>query len=323
MNSLQEVAKAIIDSNSVLISGHVMPDGDSIGSTIALGLFMESLGKKVTMTSPDMVPDLYNFLPGVHRLHRGLPKGEYDTLVILDCSVPERLGNELIYLLNGDIKVINIDHHPGTSYFADINYIDASAAATGEIIFDLIRLMNAEINTDIASNLYVAIVADTGSFRYESTTSNTHHRVAELLKYGVSVSDISNKLYDEKPIEVFRVLQAALPNLTISDCGRVAWISLDWHTKRILGAKDEYTDDLISYPRRIRGVEVALFFREISPGNIKVSMRSNNYVDVNKLAAMFDGGGHKRASGCLISGGIEAVIDRVVKAAMESVIRGS
>ncbi|WP_031514431.1 DHH family phosphoesterase [Desulfofalx alkaliphila] len=324
MNSFVNVVKAMQDAQNIIISGHVTPDGDSIGSTLALAQGLNKLGKNVTVTSPDPIPEIYQFLPGVKDLRVGLPLGNFDTFVVLDCSVPWRLGDELQELLNNeDVKVVCIDHHPFEQVFGNVNYIDIKAAATGEIIYDLLIEMNIELDLDIAINLYTAIATDTGSFRYENTTAGTHRRVGELLNYGVPVAKISNLLYDEKPLEVFKVLQRALPTLGLSACGKVAWICVDWNTKQLTGAKDEHTDDLISYPRRIKGVDVALMFREQSPGLVKVSMRSNYRVDVNKLAGQFNGGGHKRASGCLIKGDFNSVQKQVVTAAIDAVRRGN
>ncbi|MBM7854441.1 phosphoesterase RecJ-like protein [Desulfohalotomaculum tongense] len=322
-NNLAGVAGVLTSANSVILSGHVMPDGDSIGSTIALGLALEKMGKKVTLSSPHAVPEMYRFLPGAHRVHQGLPEGEYDVFVVLDCSVPDRLGDRLQKLLDKDITVVNIDHHQTKETFAHVNYIDPKAAATGEIIYDLLVEMGVDLDLDIATNLYTAIVTDTGAFKYEGTTANTHRKAAALLECGVPGSRICKLLYDEKPIEVLKVLQAALPTLSISPCGKVAWISFDWQSRQRVGARDEHTDELVDYPRKIKGVEVAMLFREISPGSVKVSMRSNYYVDVNKLAAQFDGGGHKRAAGCLIQGEFNAVKERVIEAAIQVVQRGT
>ncbi|MBO8137047.1 MAG: bifunctional oligoribonuclease/PAP phosphatase NrnA [Desulfotomaculum sp.] len=321
MNDLKDVAWELYDAESIIISGHVMPDGDSIGSTLGLGLALEKIGKKITFTSPHPIPEIYKFLPGAERIHHGLPDGVYDTFVVLDCSVPDRLGDEVVSLLDRDIKVINIDHHQVEKPFAHVSYIDSKAASTGEIIFDLLKNMRINLDVDIATNLYTAIVTDTGSFKYEGTAPGTHRKAAALLEYGVNGARISKMLFDEKPIEVFKVLENALPTLNVSECGKVAWINFDWEARQKTGAKDEHTEELVDYPRRIKGVEVALLFRELSPGVVKVSMRSNYYVDVSRVASEFGGGGHKRASGCVLKGDISEVQKQVISAALEAVKR--
>ncbi|MTI82247.1 MAG: bifunctional oligoribonuclease/PAP phosphatase NrnA [Firmicutes bacterium] len=322
-NSIAAVARTLKEADSILISGHVMPDGDSIGSTIALGLALGKIDKNVAMTSPHQVPDIYKFLPGSNCVQQGMPEGKFDVFVALDCSVPDRLGDELQSLVNDSVTVVNIDHHQSEKPFADVNYIDSNSASTGEIIYDLLKEMNIELDKNIATNLYTAIASDTGSFKYEGTKPTTHHKIADLLQFDVKVAHVSKSIFDEKPIEVFKVLQIALPTLEVSNCGKVAWISFDLMAKDRISAKDEHTEELVDYPRRIKGVEVALFFREISTGSVKVSMRSNYFVDVNKLAARFNGGGHKRAAGCLIDGGISDVREQIVAAAIEAVQRGS
>lgn len=323
MNSLADVATALQQSRNLVVSGHIMPDGDSIGSTLALGLALEKLGKKVTMICSEPVPETYQFLPGADRIQQELPPSDYDTLVMVDCSVQERLAKQLHGLLKDGITVINIDHHVSTDTFADINYINSHAAATGEIIYDLLVNMGIDIDQPIALNLYTAIVTDTGSFRYESTTPATHRRVADLLDKGIQVGQVSKLIFDEKPIETINILKTVLPTLSISPCGKVAWISLDWATKEKLQAKDEHTENLINYPRQIKGVEVALFFKALSRETVKVSLRSNHYVDVNKLAGNFGGGGHKRAAGCQIQGDFADIKDAVIAKALEAVRKES
>lgn len=323
MNSLADVAAALRQSRNVVVSGHIMPDGDSIGSTLALGMALEKLGKKVTMISSEPVPDTYQFLPGAERVQQELPPSDYDTLVMVDCSVRDRLAKELHGLLKDGVTVVNIDHHATADTFADINYIDSHAAATGEIIYDLLINMEIEVDHSMALSLYTAIVTDTGSFRYEGTTPTTHRRVADLLEKGIEVARVSKLIFEEKPLETINILKMVLPTLNVSDCGRVAWITLDWPTKELLGAKDEHTENLISYPRQIKGVEVALFFKALAPGTVKVSLRSNQYVDVNELAGNFGGGGHIRASGCQMEGDLEDIKNEVIAVALEAVRKES
>ncbi len=323
MNKLSSIANALFNAEKIIISGHVAPDGDSIGSTLALGLALEKLGKQVTMTCPDGLPEKYAFLPGAERLQCGLPSGSYDTFVVLDCSAPDRIGENLEPLLNKNLKVVVIDHHVGNECFADISYIDSRAAATGEIVYDLLQLMQIDLDLDMAVNLYTAIVTDTGSFRYDATTADTHRRVAELVDIGVPVAKVSKLIFEQRPLVAYKVLEKALSTLSLSACGRVAWIAVDYATRKSLAVTDEHTDNLVDYPRNIKGVEVALFFKEVEPGLVKVSMRSNYFVDVNKLAAEFNGGGHLRASGCTVKGDLKQVIIEVVQKAVEAVQRGT
>ncbi len=317
MNSLTEIAHAIDHAENVLICGHVLPDGDSLGSMLALGLILEKRGKKVTMGGIDRVPAIYRFLPGVERYVEGEPPaGEYDTFIVIDCSVPERLGNGYYDLLSNGMVVINLDHHAGSKSFGTYMYIDPKAAAVGEIIFDLFNIMKADISLDAAICLYTAIVTDTGSFQYESMKPDTHRRVAKLLELGVPAAHINQELYEEKPKAVLDLLGMALGTLALSPCGRVCWMTVTRELLKNSGAEDEHTEGLVNYARSIRGVQVGILFRETDEGDLKISFRSKGCVDVNRLSAMFGGGGHPRAAGCVISGNLADIKEKVVNAAV-------
>lgn len=320
MNSLADIAAALGRAENVLICGHVMPDGDSLGSVLALGLTLEVLGKRVTMAGPDPVPAVYDFLPGVDRFLVGKPpEGKYDAIIVLDCSVPERLGNGYQDLVSGDVVVINIDHHSGSTSFGTYRYINPQAAAVGEIIFDLLNLMQVKITPEVAICLYTAIITDTGSFQYDNTTPDTYRRVAKLLELGVPAAQINIRIYQEKPREALLLLGAALSTMSVSPCGKVCWMTVTRDMLDNTGAGDEHTEGLVNYARSIRGVEVGLFFREISDGKFKVSFRSKGTVDVNRLAALFGGGGHQRAAGCVMQGELNEIMEKVVTAAVLAV----
>ncbi|GBF32677.1 3'-to-5' oligoribonuclease A [Desulfocucumis palustris] len=320
MNSLTEIAGVLRNSRKVILCGHVMPDGDCLGSVAALGAALEQMGKDVTLASPDPVPEIYGFLPVMGKFLIGEKplSGEYDTFIILDCSVPERLG-KLKSLLERDMVFVNIDHHKGPGDFAGYNYIDDSAAATGEIVMDLIDLLNAGITGDIAVSLYVALSTDTGSFQYENTTPGTLKKAARLMEAGIHSTWININLYEERPLVILRVMEKALENMEISPCGKVAWTSIDKSTLNSMAARDEHTDGLINIVRTIKGVEIAIFFREITSGKFKVSFRSKSRVDVRLLAGKFGGGGHVRASGCVLEGDVDGIKKMVVAAALKEI----
>lgn len=317
MNSLSEIAGVLKNSTRLALCGHVMPDGDCLGSVAALGMVLEEMGKTVALASPDPLPELYAFLPRARDFVIGeaVLAGHYDTFVALDCSVPERLG-PVRKLLDRNINIINIDHHVGAGSFAGFNYVDPGAAATGEIVMDLLDAMGAGLSADVALCLYVALVTDTGSFQYENTSSGTLMKAARLMDSGVQAGKVNIRLFEEKPLKSIRVLEAALGSMELSDCGRVAWTSVQKETLERLSALDEHTDGLIGVLRGIRGVEVAVFFREISRGRYKVGLRSKGQVDVNLLAARFGGGGHTRASGCIMEGHLKDIKHMLVQAAL-------
>ncbi|MDD2444290.1 MAG: bifunctional oligoribonuclease/PAP phosphatase NrnA [Desulfotomaculaceae bacterium] len=319
MSKLADVARVIERAQRVLICGHVTPDGDSFGSTLALGLTLEQLGKTVTLAGPDPVPEIYKFLPGVERFVTGPPPdGKYDTFIVLDCSTPERLGEGYRDLLHRDMVTVNIDHHIGSADFGEYRYVDPHAAAVGEIVFDLFGLMGVKISPEAAICLYIAIITDTGSFQYDNTTPGTHRRVAKLLEIGIPATPANIRVYEEKPRAFLRLLGAALNTLSESPCGRVCWMTITRDIILNAGAEDEHAEGLVNYTRRIKGVEVGLLFRETAAGSYKISFRSKYFVDVNKLAAIFGGGGHLRAAGCVIQGDLNKIRKEVVAAAIRA-----
>lgn len=322
MNSLVEIARCLKEARRVIISGHVMPDGDCLGSVAALGLALEKLGKNVTLASPDPLPEVYHFLPGAARFLIGEQAlgRDYDLLVAVDLSNPERLG-PLKELLTRVPLVCTIDHHKGNHLFGHYNYVDPTAAATGEIIQDLLDVMHISSCGDIGVCLYTAIATDTGSFRYQNTTPGTHRRVARLMEEGLDAAKVNVLLFEQKSLLHLRVLQAALQTLDLTPCGRIAWMSVSKETLDSLGAQDEHTDGLIEYVRSLRGVEVAMLFREIRPGRWKVGFRSRGSVDVQRVASSFNGGGHMRAAGAVVDGKAEEVIKKVVAAVLKEMPR--
>ncbi|OPY59085.1 MAG: Bifunctional oligoribonuclease and PAP phosphatase NrnA [Pelotomaculum sp. PtaU1.Bin035] len=319
MSKLKDIARAIRGSERILICGHIMPDGDCLGSMLALGLTLKQLGKRVTMAGPDPVPEIYKFLPGLQSFWVGEPpEDKYDMLIVLDCPVMERLGDGYSDLPGRDLAVINIDHHNGSNSFGTFRYTDPRAAAVGEIIFDLMNLMDLEISLDAAICLYTAIATDTGSFQYNSTTPDTHRRVARLLEIGVPISWVNVQLYEEKTRAAQLLLGVALKTLSFSACGKVAWMTVTRDMLREVGAEDEHTEGIVNYARSIKGIEVGLLFHELSAGRYKISFRSKENVDVNRLAALFGGGGHSRAAGCEVRGKMGIIEKKVVMAAVSA-----
>jgi len=317
MNSLREIAEVIHRARRFFLCGHINPDGDSIGSVLALGLVLEIMGKEVIMASPNPIPENLIFLPGVDRITNDFGRlSDIDTFIMLDCSEPDRLGSEVAELAKTAREIIVLDHHPVVDCAADYYYIDEHAAATGEIVYDLLELMDIFFAQEIAVCLYTAIITDTGSFQYRNTTAQTHRRVACLLTAGVDVAQVSISLYGERSLTHLKAVGAALNNLKLAADGQLAWISMTREILTRISATDEDCDSLINYPRMIKGVEVALLFQEIEPELFKIGFRSKGSVDVNKIAVAFGGGGHVLASGCRLSGKlpeVEATVLSMVK----------
>lgn len=320
MISFGVIFDAIKSSQNVILSGHIMPDGDSLGSMLALGIVLKNLGKDVTMVSYDPVPGNLTFLPGVQGVitgELGLKKN-YDTFIMVDCSAPDRLG-PYQELLKGSMTTINIDHHPGNKIAAGINYVDVEAAATGEIIYDMFLQLNIKICPDVAICLYTAIITDTGSFRYENTRPSTHRRVAHLMECGIAPAKLNELIYDQRSWPSLMLLRDVLHSMKFSSCGKVAWVSVFRHDLKKANASDEHTEGIINYPRSIKGVKVAIIFRELEAGVFKVGFRSKGKVDVNQLASRLGGGGHIKAAGCIVRGDFRTVSLKVVDMAIDAV----
>ncbi|WP_418790180.1 DHH family phosphoesterase [Phosphitispora sp. TUW77] len=313
MNTLDEVSRCLKNGKRAVICGHEMPDGDSIGSVLAMGFLLSEMGLETYVLTPDKIPAVYDFLPcsGEIRTVENLPE-KCDLAVVLDCTDMNRLGDKISRYISDISLVVNIDHHISNREFGHYNYVDSTAAAAGEIVFELIKHMGVTINSNMAVNLYTAIVMDTGSFRFNNTSSRTHEVAAELVKTGLDIAEINRNLFERKEYVHLKLLSYALDHLQTSGKGRIAWISLPLSIMLELGAGDEHAEGIINYPRMLEGAEIGILFREIVPGKVKVGLRSNKYSDVNKLAAEFGGGGHPRAAGCLVDGSMEDVESRVI-----------
>lgn len=315
---LSAAAKVLLEAESIALCGHVMPDGDCLGSMLALGMALSKIGKKVYLLSPDPVPGQYaGLLPGAGSvISEPSVECRADVFVSVDCSVPDRLG-PFRDMTNRCKRIIILDHHAGGVNFGHIYLNEPEAAAAGELVYELLQFLPVKIDMDMAICLYIAISTDTGSFRYEAVRPFTHRVAAELLELGIPSGYINKKLYEEKPREYMRVLGEVLRTLEFSRCGRVAWMCIDRKTLNKLNARDEHVDGVTNYPRMIEGVELAVFFRELDNEKYKVSFRSKYYLDVNKLASCFGGGGHRRAAGCIVTGQFDEIKRRVVNAALE------
>ncbi len=319
MNSLEEVAEFLRKGKKAVICGHAMPDGDSVGSVLAMSFLFSGIGMENYVVTADPIPAIYNFLPGIENVKSidGFPE-DYDLAVILDCTDLSRLGDKLSAWIGKIPAIVNIDHHVSNQEFGSCNYVDPKAGATGEIIFELIKLMGVSLTKEMAVNLYAAIVMDTGSFRFDNTTDKTYEIAAELFRTGIKVTEINAHLFENKDLVHLKLLGYALTQLNTSADGRVAWVTIPIRVMQEFGALDEHADGIINYPRMLESAEIGLLFREINPGIVKVGFRSKKLIDVNKLAAVFGGGGHPRASGCIVEGDLGEVEGKVVNLCLKS-----
>lgn len=306
--SLRQAAERLANAQRLVLSAHIHPDGDSLGSMLALYLGLRHLGKEVVLMLDDEIPSLFSFLPGIDNIVRPLNDiRNTDLLVILDASDADRAGQ---VIANVHAPVLNIDHHVSNTKFADYWYIDTEAAATGEIILTLLRLMKVALTKDIAICLYTAIATDCGFFRFANTTSQTLRYAADLIDCGVQPHIVSEHI-DTRPLTSLTLLTKVLETLELHQNGKIASISV------LPTTDDESTEGFISYPRNIEGVEIAIMFKIVDENAIRVSFRSRR-VDVSRLALSFGGGGHARASGCTINESLVKAKEKVLAAAIKA-----
>lgn len=297
LETMENIIQTIKGSNTIYISSHVNPDGDNIGSTLALAMALKKINKDVTPLLTGKIPSDYKFLPSID-LYEDY-SGEIhpiDLFIALDCGDADRLGKNKPIL---DIakNVINIDHHISNTNFGNINLVDLKASATGEIIFDLINAMNIEIDIDIATCLYTAISTDTGSFIYDNVTANTHEIIADLIRVGIDKSEINIQLYGSRSMEKTRLFIEALSTLKLFNNNKIAVVQVTQQMLLDTGTTLDDTEGIISFVREIDSVEVACILKESEKLKTKISMRSKKYIDVSEIAGNFGGGGHIRAAG--------------------------
>ena len=307
MKSFAETYRAITFTikkyNSFLVASHVRPDGDAIGSQLALGLWLKGLGKQVELWNQDIVPGKYRFLPHSDLVRQ--PPAEpkpFEVVFALDNAALPRLGR-VVDAVASRKYLINIDHHVSNDAYGDLALIDPESPATGQVLFEYFKAEGFRITPEISTNLYTAIATDTGSFQYPNTTPHCMRVCAELIELGVDVAAVSRKLYEDYPIGRLRLLQKVLENLKLSCGNKVGsfWITQSMYDET--GAKPEDNEGLIDHVRAVDSIVVAALFEEAEDNKIRVSLRSKNRkVDVNKVAMHFGGGGHAEAAGARIPG---------------------
>lgn len=314
-STFAEIGGVLRAQQRFAILSHVRPDGDALGSQIALALSLEQLGKDVTVWNEDGLLEKYNFLPGGERLTRPPREPQdFDVAIALDTATQNRLGTAAESVRSAKTW-INIDHHPSNPGYGDLVYIDPVSPATGEILFELIRIEKLPMNSAIAENLFVAISTDTGSFQYSNTTARTFEIGAELVRSGVEVGRVSQLLFENYPRRRTELLRELLGTMQFEAAGKIASFSLSLKVAADLAVEPEDNEGLIDHLRAIRGVIVAIFFEELADGKVRVSMRSKSEnVDVSGICQKFGGGGHKLAAGTRVRGTLPEVEQKILEA---------
>jgi len=323
-STFTEIGRALRDHQRFAVLSHVRPDGDALGSQLALAVSLQELGKTVRVWNEDGMLEKYSFLPHAELLTKPpAAKEDVDLVVALDTAVPTRLGTALDAV--GSAKMmINIDHHPSNPAYGDLVYVDPASPATGQILFELIADQKLPLTKEVAENLYVAISTDTGSFQYPNTTARTFEIAAELIRVGVDVGRVSQLLYENYPRRRIELLRELLGTMRFEGKGRVASFSLSLEMAKRLRVLPEDNEGLIDHLRAIRGVIVAVFFEELPDGKVRVSRRSKSEkADVCAICMKFGGGGHTLAAGARVRGTLAEVEQKVLEAICEVVDCGS
>lgn len=332
-----ELLKLIRENKTFLIVSHINPEGDSVGSSIALALGLKKTGKHPYILNRDIVPRILRFLPSANLFNQKIPSKDFDILFIIDCNAIKRTGFEARHLRAK--KIVIIDHHIGGYRIQDtrckmhkfsilnrescivhpeISWVDPTASAAGELIYKLLGALRIPLDKEIATNLYTAIFTDTGGFRYSNTTPETLRIASRLLEAGVDTWEITKEVYENFSLNRLRLLTLCLS--TMRKQGKLAWaaITQDMYKKTSTTVQD--TEDFVNYPRKIEGVEVAVLFREDGKNLYKISFRSKGRVNVADIASAFGGGGHANAAGCEIKGSLRYVKRKAFKAVRDAMV---
>ncbi len=313
------VVEALKLGKRFAVIAHISPDGDTIGSCLALANFLMDHGKAVELYCHDAPPENLAFLQGIKNFIR--PSGNdgsqahsacYDAVVCLDCSDQDRLG-DAAYLLKQTSCTINIDHHASNTMYADINFVEPKASSTAELVFDLIREMDGDYySLPVYEAIYTGIATDTGGFGFSNTTPAAHRIAAQAIEYGLDVDRLTRALFRNTTLARVRLLAKALSSLEMHCDGKVAFLTVSKNMLEEVGLDENNADGIVNYGIDIVGVECAALFKEVEKDRIKVSLRTKAAVDASALAAKFGGGGHARAAGCSISASIEKAKEHIL-----------
>ena len=313
---LSQVVELIESKRRFAITSHVRPDGDSLGSSLGLYWLLRALDKEPEVIMRDPVPLAYQKLPGAE-LVRVTPRVDlpYDAVFVIECSDVDRPG-----LIDLEKQfVVNIDHHSTTALFGTINWIDSTASAVGEMVYNLCKAIGVRVTREIAECVYTALVTDTGSFHYSNTTERTFKVASELVRAGVKPAKVSQAVFGSYPWSKVELLGEVLASARRDASGRVAWLRQTIEMQERAGASDEDGDGFVNYPLSCGEVEAVAFLKESAPGVYRVSLRSKCDVNVARIAEKFGGGGHRNAAGCMLRGSWEEAEETIVQLLVDEV----
>lgn len=312
--SMKAIIQTIRTNDRFLISTHVNPDPDALCSELALAIYLQSLGKKVFMINHEAVPGRFHFLPGIRavRPYDEKKKVVYDVAIVVDCGDLSRIG-KVQNLIQKEKPLINIDHHITNESFGILNLVRPKASSTGEVLYELLIKAECVFTKDLAMHLYAGIMTDTGSFRYENTSSRTHAIVADLMRYKFSASALYRKLYEGISVNDLKEFTKVISRFDMLYDGKVVCVELKKKVLAKFSGEFDLRDTIFKFLRSMKIVEVFVIFTEIESGKTRVNLRSTEKFDVAKLANYFKGGGHRRASGCVVNNDIPGARKEILK----------
>jgi phosphoesterase RecJ-like protein len=315
---LERICEEIFRRQSFLLTSHARPDGDSIGSQLAMAYALDRLGKQVRLVNADAAPDHYREFPGLDRIELAPhTDAEADAVIVMECSDLSRTG---VTGFEGRY-IINIDHHAGNRMYGALNWFDESAAACGEMVFDVIRSLGVPLSLEIATHIYLAILTDTGSFHHSNITPRTFDICRQTVEAGVNPAAMARRVFDSNSFGKLKLIGALLDAMELVDEGRLAVLRIDDAMLIACGCTHNDTEGVINLPLTAREIQAVVFFKAGVNGDVRVSMRSKYDVDVRMVANAFGGGGHKNAAGFTVKGRLDEVrpdiINRIITAIAE------
>jgi phosphoesterase RecJ-like protein len=318
-SAVRQIGEEILRRQRFLLTSHARPDGDSIGSQLAMAFALDALGKSVRIVNADAAPDHYQDFPGMERIEIASDvSANVDAVIVMECSDLSRAG---VSGLEGEF-LINIDHHAGNRLYGAVNWHDESAAACGEMVFDVIRELGVPLTLEIATHIYLAILTDTGSFHHSNITPRTFDICRQTVEAGVNPAAMARRVFDSNSFGKLKLIGALLDAMELADQGRLAILYMDDTMLSACGCTHNDTEGLINLPLTAREIQAVIFFKVGPNGDVRVSMRSKYDVDVRAVAGRFGGGGHKNAAGFTVTEPLDVVRPRIIPLLVEEIARG-
>ena len=317
--AVRRICDEVLRRQRFLLTSHARPDGDSIGSQLAMAFALDALGKTVRIVNADPAPDHYQDFPGMDRIEIATQvSADVDAVIVMECSDLTRAG---ISGLEGEF-LINIDHHAGNKLYGAVNWHDESAAACGEMVFDVIRELGVALTTGIATHIYLAILTDTGSFHHSNITPRTFDICRQTVEAGVNPAAMARRVFDSNSFGKLKLIGALLDSMQLADQGRLAILYMDEAMLAACGCTHNDTEGLINLPLTAREIQAVVFFKLGPTGDVRVSLRSKYDVDVRAVAGLFGGGGHKNAAGFTVTEHLEQVRPRIIQLLADAIEHG-